>query len=89
MNSMHPVVTLGSYYWNQELLPRDEFAGRMRAARELMQSNGWAGLLVFGDCAEPGMLGCSGVPPEPGPQTTAPAWSCGYQRNETPRLARQ
>ncbi len=56
MNSMHPVVNLGSYYWNQELLPRDELAGRMRAARELMAANGWAGLLVFGDCAEPGML---------------------------------
>jgi hypothetical protein len=56
MNSMHPVVNLGSYYWNPELLPRDEFTGRMRSARELMKANGWDGLLVFGDCAEPGML---------------------------------
>jgi hypothetical protein len=56
MNSMHPVVTLGSYYWNQELLPRDEFAGRLRATRDLMKSGGCDGLLVFGDCAEPGML---------------------------------
>src|SRR4051812_25326544 len=56
MNSMHPVVNLGSFYWNPELLPRDEFVGRMRSARELMKANAWDGLLVFGDCAEPGML---------------------------------
>jgi hypothetical protein len=56
MNTMHPVVTLGSFAWNQELLPRDEFIGRMRGTREVMKKGGWDGLLVFGDCAEPGML---------------------------------
>ena len=56
MNSLHPVVNLGSFYWNPELLPRDELAGRLRAARALMKQHGWTGLLVFGDCAEPGAL---------------------------------
>jgi hypothetical protein len=56
MNSLEPAVILGSHYWNQELLPQDEFAARLRAARALMESNRWDGLLVFGDCAEPGML---------------------------------
>ena len=56
MNTLHPVVILGSHFWNQELLPRDEFAERMRSIRALMKEHRWDGLLVFGDCAEPGLL---------------------------------
>ncbi len=56
MDTLHPVVILGSYFWNQELLPRDEFGERLRAVRALMKENGWDGLAVYGDCAEPGLL---------------------------------
>ena len=56
MNTLHPVVILGSYFWNQELLPRDELSERLRAVRLLMTENGWDGLAIYGDCAEPGLL---------------------------------
>jgi Xaa-Pro aminopeptidase len=54
MRTMHPVVGLGSYRWDPEWLPLDEFEERLRVARREMASRGWSGLIVHGnsqDCA--------------------------------------
>jgi hypothetical protein len=56
MNSMHPVVTLGSYFWNEALLPKDEFEQRLSSVRTLMQEQKWDGLCLYGDCKEAGAL---------------------------------
>ena len=54
MRTMHPVVGLGSYRWDPEWLPLDEFEERVRAIRRDMAARGWSGLIVHGnsqDCA--------------------------------------
>lgn len=56
MNTMHPVVVMGSYRWDEELLPIDEFEERLRQMRALMASEGWDGLVVNGDCGEGDLL---------------------------------
>ena len=54
MRTMHPVVGLGSYRWDPEWLPLDEFEERVRAVRREMAARGWSHLIVHGnsqDCA--------------------------------------
>ncbi len=56
MRTMHPVVGLGSYRWDEEWLPIDEFEERVRAVRRLMAAEGWGGLVVHGDLQESAVL---------------------------------
>ena len=52
MLTVHPSIILGSYLWDEERLPRDEFDIRMGVIREAMAQRGWAGALVYGDARE-------------------------------------
>jgi len=52
MNSMHPVVVLGSYRWDEELLPVDEFGERLKVLRALMRERGWQGVVAHGDAPD-------------------------------------
>lgn len=52
MNSMHPVVVLGSYRWDEELLPVDEFGERLKRLRSLMRERGWQGVVAHGDAPD-------------------------------------
>ena len=56
MQTMHPVLVLGSYRWDQERLPLDEFEERLRAVRGVMAAQGWAGLIVHGNSEESALL---------------------------------
>jgi Xaa-Pro aminopeptidase len=56
MRTMHNVVGLGSYLWDQEWLPIDEFEERLRAVRRVMAAEGWAGLIVHGDSQDSAAL---------------------------------
>ena len=56
MRTMHPVVGLGSYLWDQEWLPLDEFEERLRAVRRIMAERGWAGLIVHGNSQDSALL---------------------------------
>jgi hypothetical protein len=49
--TMEPVVRVGRAAWDQRLLPRDEFAARLRAALEVARRAGVDGLVVFGHAA--------------------------------------
>lgn len=52
MLTVHPSIILGSYVWDEERLPRDEFEIRMQAIHNAMASEGWAATLVYGDARE-------------------------------------
>ncbi len=52
MLTVHPSIILGSYLWDEERLPRDEFDIRMGAIREAMAQRGWSGVLLYGDARE-------------------------------------
>ncbi len=56
MRTMHPVVGLGSYRWDEEWLPIDEFEERLRAVRRVMATQGWSGLIVHGDSQDSAAL---------------------------------
>src|SRR5690349_14559457 len=56
VQTMHPVLHVGSYGWDQEWLPLDEFGERIRAVRAVMEAQGWDGLLSHGDCQQCGLL---------------------------------
>jgi Xaa-Pro aminopeptidase len=56
VQSMHPVLHVGSYGWDQEWLPLDEFGERIRAVRRVMDAQGWDGLLFHGDCQQCSLL---------------------------------
>ena len=56
MLTVHPSIILGSYLWDEERLPRDEFDIRMGVIREAMAQRGWAGVLLYGDAREHGSL---------------------------------
>ena len=53
---MHPVLVLGSYRWDQEWLPLDEFEERLRAVRGVMATKGWDGLIVHGNSEDSTLL---------------------------------
>ena len=52
MHTTHPCIMLGSYVWDSDTLPDDEFDIRMMHLREAMARNGWAATLVYGDARE-------------------------------------
>jgi Xaa-Pro aminopeptidase len=56
MKTMHPVVTLGSHYWDAEALPVDVYEERLSALRQKMSVNGWDGVIVHGDAEQSPML---------------------------------
>jgi Xaa-Pro aminopeptidase len=56
MRTMHPVLVLGSYRWDQEWLPLDEFEERLRAVRAVMAARSWSGLIVHGNSEESALL---------------------------------
>lgn len=49
--TMEPVVRVGRAAWDQRLLPRDEFAARLRAALDAARLAGLDALVVFGHAA--------------------------------------
>jgi Xaa-Pro aminopeptidase len=52
MLTTHPSIMLGSYVWDQDWLPQDEFRIRLSGLERAMDENGWAGVLVYGDGRE-------------------------------------
>jgi hypothetical protein len=52
MLTTHPSIMLGSYLWDEDRLPRDEFDLRLAPLRDAMASNGWVTTLVYGDARE-------------------------------------
>src|SRR5262249_33048527 len=52
MRTVQPCIIIGSYVWDQDRVPRDEFAIRIGALNQLMDANGWKAVLVYGDAAE-------------------------------------
>ena len=52
MRTVQPSIVIGSYSWDQDRLPRDEFQIRMDALSRAMDANGWQAVLIYGDAAE-------------------------------------
>ena len=52
MRTVQPSIVIGSYTWDQDRLPRDEFQIRMDALHRVMVANGWQAVLIYGDAAE-------------------------------------
>ena len=52
MLTVHPSIILGSFLWDEERLPRDEFEIRMTPLQTAIKQNGWAGAMVYGDARE-------------------------------------
>ena len=52
MRTVQPCIIIGSYVWDQDRVPRDEFQIRTGALNQLMDANGWKAVLVYGDAAE-------------------------------------
>src|SRR5215470_8524238 len=52
MRTVQPCIVIGSYVWDQDRVPRDEFQIRIGALNQLMDANGWKAVLVYGDAAE-------------------------------------
>ncbi len=52
MHTTHPCIMLGSYVWNQDEMPDDEFDIRLAGLRAAMAQNNWAAVLVYGDARE-------------------------------------
>ncbi len=56
MYTMQPVIVMGSYRWDQDILPLDEFEERLRALRRQMASEGWGGLIVHADTQDSALM---------------------------------
>ena len=52
MRTVQPSIVIGSYTWDQDRLPRDEFQIRLDALHRVMVANGWQAVLIYGDAAE-------------------------------------
>jgi Xaa-Pro aminopeptidase len=52
MRTVQPSIVIGSYSWDQDRLPRDEFQIRMDTLSRVMDANGWQAVLIYGDAAE-------------------------------------
>ena len=57
MRTVHPSIVIGSYVWDQDRVPRDEFQIRIDALNHAMDANGWKAVLIYGDAAEHSLLG--------------------------------
>lgn len=49
MRTMQSSVTIGSYTWEQDRLPSDEFELRLGELRAAMEQKSWPAVLVYGD----------------------------------------
>ena len=58
MHTTHPCIMLGSYIWDSDTLPDDEFDARIAHLRAAMDANGWAAVLIYGDAREHQALAC-------------------------------
>jgi Xaa-Pro aminopeptidase len=56
MRTVHPSIMIGSYGWEQDRVPRDEFQIRMAGLNQVMDVNGLKAMLIFGDAREHSML---------------------------------
>jgi Xaa-Pro aminopeptidase len=56
VRTVQPAIMIGSYGWDQDRLPRDEFDLRVGELHRLMDRNGWSAMLVHGDCEEHRLL---------------------------------
>jgi Xaa-Pro aminopeptidase len=56
MRTMHPSIMIGSYGWEQDRVPRDEFQIRMAGLHRVMDVNGLKAMLICGDAREHSML---------------------------------
>ena len=52
MRTVHPSIMIGSYGWEQDRVPRDEFQIRIGALNRVMDQKGLKAMLVFGDARE-------------------------------------
>ena len=52
MRTVQPSIMIGSYVWDQDRLPRDEYEIRMAALHAAMDANGWKAVLIYGDANE-------------------------------------
>jgi Xaa-Pro aminopeptidase len=52
MRSFQPSIMIGSYHWDEERLPRDEFKMRRRALDQAMETRDWKAVLIYGDARE-------------------------------------
>ena len=56
MQTMNPVLQVGAYDWNPDVVPAAEFQSRLSSLREHMLAGGWSGVAVFGDRPDHGNL---------------------------------
>src|ERR1700722_2977169 len=56
MRTVQPAIMIGSYGWDQDRLPRDEFDLRAAELNRLMDQNGWSAMLIHGDAEEHRLL---------------------------------
>jgi hypothetical protein len=56
MQTTHPSIMLGSYIWDEDRLPRDEFDARLAALRVAMEQRNWSAVMIYGDAREHGDL---------------------------------
>jgi hypothetical protein len=56
MQTMHLALPVGAFGWDNNPLTENEFRARIEALRTIMAARGWAGLIVFGDIPESGLL---------------------------------
>jgi Xaa-Pro aminopeptidase len=52
MRTVEPSIVIGSYGWDQDRVPRDEFQIRMDALNRTMDENGLKAMLIYGDMTE-------------------------------------
>jgi hypothetical protein len=52
MRTMHPSIIIGSYGWEQDRVPRDEFQIRLDRLNGVMDARGLAAMLIYGDARE-------------------------------------
>jgi Xaa-Pro aminopeptidase len=56
MRTVHPAIMIGSYAWDADRLPRDEFDLRIAELNRLMDRRGWKAMLLHGDARDHGLL---------------------------------
>jgi hypothetical protein len=52
MRTVNPSIVIGSYGWDQDRVPRDEFQLRIDGLNRVMDENGWKAVFVYGDMVE-------------------------------------
>ena len=56
MRTVQPSIMIGSYAWDQDRVPRDEFQSRLRELNRVMDAKGLKAMLVYGEAAEHSVL---------------------------------